>query len=256
MSPPSHRPSASPSTCPTTTRSTPGRCATPSPRRFGERVGRFAKGLTSLSCWAVRLARRRADQGSGSPAASRSRAESVVVANGVWAGELAGVPIRPVKGQILRLRDPGGPGLVDRVVRLAESYVVPRGDGRYVVGATVEEHGFDTALTAGGVFEVLRDASEVLPGLLELEIEEAAVGLRPATPDNGPLLGRATKDGPILAAGHFRNGILLAPITADAIAAILAGKEPPPEVEPFTADRFDSDRPSNAQRPTPKAQAL
>ncbi len=165
-------------------------------------------------------------------------ADHVVVANGVWAAALADVPIRPVKGQILRLRDPAGPGLADRVIRMAESYVVPRGDGRYVLGATVEERGHDTALTAGGLFELLRDASEVLPGLLELEIEETAAGLRPATPDNGPLLGAATPGGPLLAAGHFRNGILLAPVTADAIAALVAGEDPPPETLPFAADRF------------------
>ena len=163
------------------------------------------------------------------------RAESAV---GAWAGALAGVPVRPVKGQILRLRDPSGPGLVDRVLRLAESYLVPRGDGRYVLGATVEERGFDTALTAGGVFELLRDAYEVVPGLAELELEEASVGLRPATPDNGPLLGPADRDDVVLAAGHYRNGILFTPITADAVAAILAGTEPPAVVAPFAAHRF------------------
>jgi glycine oxidase len=161
-----------------------------------------------------------------------------VIAVGAWAGALAGVPVRPVKGQILRLRDPSGPGLVDRVLRLAESYLVPRGDGRYVLGATVEERGFDTALTAGGVFELLRDAYEVVPGLAELELEEASVGLRPATPDNGPLLGPADRDDVVLAAGHYRNGILLTPITADAVAAILAGTEPPAVAAPFAAHRF------------------
>jgi glycine oxidase len=163
-------------------------------------------------------------------------ADRVVVATGAWASELAAVPIRPVKGQILRLRDPAGPGLVDRVIRLAESYVVPRGDGRYVLGATVEERGFDATLTAGGVFELLRDAYEVLPGLAELELEEASVGFRPATPDNGPLIGAV--DDVLLAAGHHRNGILLTPVTADAIAALLAGDDVPETVAPFTPDRF------------------
>ena len=174
----------------------------------------------------------------------RIAAERIVVAAGPWSGELPGipddarVPVRPVKGQILRLRDPSGPGLVDRVLRLAESYLVPRGDGRYVLGATVEERGFDTALTAGGVFELLRDAYEVVPGLAELELEEASVGLRPATPDNGPLLGPADRDDVVLAAGHYRNGILFTPITADAVAAILAGTEPPAVAAPFAAHRF------------------
>jgi len=168
-------------------------------------------------------------------------ADRAVVATGAWAGPLAGVPIRPVKGQILRLRDPAGPGLLDRVLRLAESYIVPRGDGRYVLGATVEERGFDLALTAGGVFELLRDAYEVVPGLAELELEEASVGLRPATPDNGPLLGPGRHEDVVLAAGHYRNGILLAPITADAVAAMLAGDDPPAVAAPFTPDRFSRD---------------
>jgi glycine oxidase len=168
-------------------------------------------------------------------------AERAVVATGAWAGALAGVPIRPVKGQILRLRDPEGPGLFHRVLRLAESYLVPRGDGRYVLGATVEDRGFDVALTAGGVFELLRDAYEVVPGLAELELEEASVGLRPATPDNGPLLGLGPREDVVLAAGHYRNGILLAPITADAVAAMLAGEDPPAVAAPFAADRFAHD---------------
>jgi glycine oxidase len=168
-------------------------------------------------------------------------ADRAVVATGAWAGPLAGVPIRPVKGQILRLRDPAGPGLLDRVLRLAESYIVPRGDGRYVLGATVEERGFDLALTAGGVFELLRDAYEVVPGLAELELEEASVGLRPATPDNGPLLGPGPHEDVVLAAGHYRNGILLAPITADAVAAMLAGDDPPAVAAPFAPDRFARD---------------
>jgi glycine oxidase len=179
----------------------------------------------------------------------RPRAERVVVATGAWTGALAGVPVRPVKGQILRLRDPAGPGLVDRVIRLAESYLVPRGDGRYVLGATMEERGFDTALTAGGVFELLRDAYEVVPGLAELELDEASVGLRPATPDNGPLLGAAPgRDDVVLATGHHRNGILLTPITADTIAALLEDREPPPVAKPFGPERFP-----DARRPTPNA---
>jgi glycine oxidase len=174
----------------------------------------------------------------------RALAGRVVVATGAWASELAGVPVRPVKGQILRLRDPEGPGLLSRVVRLAESYIVPRRDGRYVVGATMEERGFDIALTAGGVFELLRDAYEVVPGLAELELEEASVGFRPATPDNGPLLGE--HEDVLLAAGHHRNGILLAPITADTIAALLTDGTPPETARPFAPGRF-------AQRPTPNA---
>ncbi len=86
------------------------------------------------------------------------------------------MPIRPVKGQILGLRDPAGPGLLTRVLRMRTGYVVPRGDGRYVLGATMEERGFDTTVTAGAVFELLRDAIELLPGLAELVIEELVGG--------------------------------------------------------------------------------
>jgi glycine oxidase len=176
---------------------------------------------------------------------------TTVVATGAWAGALASIPIRPVKGQILRLRDRAGPGLVDRVIRMAESYLVPRGDGRYVLGATVEERGYDTNLTAGGIFELLRDAYEVIPGLTELEIEEASVGLRPATPDNGPILG-PTNHGTIVAAGHHRNGILLTPITADAIAALLTGEDPPKETNAFRPDRFTDGPTPGARRPAPQ----
>jgi glycine oxidase len=160
-------------------------------------------------------------------------AEQVVVAAGAWAGAF-GVPVRPVKGQSLRLRDPAGPGLLERVVRFEGGYLVPRGDGRYVLGATMEERGFDTAMTALGVHDLLRDAAELVPGVLELEIEELIAGLRPGTPDNGPVIG-ASADGLVWATGHFRNGVLLAPVTADLVAATLAGERP---AHAFGPERF------------------
>jgi glycine oxidase len=138
------------------------------------------------------------------------------------------VPVRPVKGQIMRLRDPRGAGLVDRTIRGPDAYLVPRADGSYVLGATMEERGADPAPTAGGVYELLRDVSEIVPGVLELEIEELLAGLRPATPDNLPAIGPGTVEGLLWATGHFRNGILLAPLTADLIVAAAAG-EPLPE---------------------------
>lgn len=181
----------------------------------------------------------------------RVDAEQVLVAAGAWSGELAGipdearVPVRPVKGQTLRLRD-GAPGLVQRAVRFEGGYLVPRGDGRYVLGATVEERGFDTAVTAGAAYELLRDAAEVLPGVLELEVEELIAGLRPGTPDNAPILGRSPVEGLVWATGHYRNGVLLTPVTADLVAAELAG-EPP--AHPFGPERFaDSEaRPTRAE---------
>jgi glycine oxidase len=148
-------------------------------------------------------------------------ADQVVVAAGAWSGALGTLPIRPVKGQIMRLRDPAGQDLVTRTIRTREGYLVPRGDGGYVLGATVEERGWDTAPTAGATFELIRDLAEVVPGVLELEIEELGAGLRPGTPDNLPVIGAA--DGLVWATGHYRNGILLADVTAEAVVSVLAG---------------------------------
>jgi glycine oxidase len=144
-------------------------------------------------------------------------ATTVVVAAGAWSAQLADVPVRPVKGQLLRLRDPGhgASPLLRRVVRFEGGYLVPRGDGHYVLGATVEERGFDTTVTAGGVYELLRDATELVPGVSELVVEEVTAGLRPGTPGNVPIVRR---DGRVVVAtGHFRNGILLAPLTAEQV---------------------------------------
>jgi glycine oxidase len=164
-------------------------------------------------------------------------AEQVVVAAGPWSGAFGDeARVRPVKGQSLRLRDPAGPGLVERVVRWDGGYLAPRSDGRYVLGATSEERGFDTSMTAGGVYELLRDASELVPGVLELEVEEVLAGLRPGTPDNAPILGRSQADQRIVwATGHYRNGVLLTPATADIVVAELAGE---PVEHAFGPGRF------------------
>ena len=160
----------------------------------------------------------------------RISAGAVVVAAGVDVARLgmpdhARVPVRPVKGVVLRLR--GDASLVSRTIRGADAYFVPRGDGRYVLGATMEERGWDTTPTAGGVYELLRDIGEVVPGVFELEIEQLIAGLRPATPDNLPAIGPGALDGLVWATGHFRNGILLTPVTADLVAAVLAGEALP-----------------------------
>jgi len=157
----------------------------------------------------------------------RVGAGALVLAAGPWSGELAGlpdaarVPVRPVKGQIIRLRDPAGPGLLRRAVRFEGGYVLPRADGRYVLGGTVEERGFDLAPTAGAAYEMLRVARDLVPGVGELEIEELSVGLRPGTPDNAPAIGPGALEGLIWATGHYRNGILLAPLTADLVTEAL-----------------------------------
>jgi glycine oxidase len=168
-------------------------------------------------------------------------ARRVVVAAGAWSGAIAGlpdaarIPLRPVKGQILRLRDPQGPGLLERIVRFEGGYLVPRGDGRYVLGATMEERGFDCSVTAGGLYELLRDAGELVPGVHELIVEETSAGLRPATPDNAPALGPGELEGLVWATGHHRNGILLAPVTAEIVADALDAIAVP---QAFCARRF------------------
>jgi glycine oxidase len=171
-------------------------------------------------------------------------AEHVVVAAGWSSGELRGVPeearvpVRAVKGQIVRLQgDPRSP-VARRVIGTPAVYIVPRENGRVIVGATVEEIGPDTTVTAGGVLELLRRAYETLPGITELELVEATAGLRPAAPDNAPIVGRATVDGLVWATAHWRNGILLAPVTADAVVDALTGASPPEVFEPFSPARF------------------
>lgn len=153
-------------------------------------------------------------------------ADAVIIAAGAWSALLDGwedgrLPVRPVKGQILRLRDPAGPGLLTRTIRYEGGYVVPRGDGRYVLGATVEEQGFNDMPTAGGVYEVLKEACETVPGVMELELVEVSVSFRPGTKDNLPIIGPSAMRGLIYATGHYRNGILLTPVTAELTLAAL-----------------------------------
>lgn len=176
-------------------------------------------------------------------------AEQVVLAGGSLSGRLAGLPrdvvppVRPVKGQVLRLSVPQryAPFLsrtVRAVVRGSQVYLVPRENGELVVGATSEELGWDTTVTAGGVYELLRDAHELVPGITELPLTETRAGLRPGSPDNAPLLGPTQLAGLSLATGHYRNGVLLTPVTGDAMAHVLATGELPDEARPFTPRRF------------------
>jgi glycine oxidase len=182
--------------------------------------------------------------------------DRVVAAAGCWTGAIAGVPapvraaVRPVKGQLLRLRHPAGmPPVITHTIRAtvrgADVYLVPRADGEVVVGATQEERGPDRTVTAGAVHDLLRDALSVLPVTSELELAETCAGLRPGTPDNGPVVGPVAggaggsgPDGLLLATGHYRNGILMSPVTADAIVAHLTGQQAAPEWEPFAPGRF------------------
>ncbi|MCX4810450.1 glycine oxidase ThiO [Streptomyces sp. NBC_01239] len=176
-------------------------------------------------------------------------ADQVVLAAGSLSGRLTGVPddvlppVRPVKGQVLRLTVPQrhAPFLsrtVRAVVRGSHVYLVPRENGELVVGATSEELGWDTTVTAGGVYELLRDAHELVPGITELPLTETRAGLRPGSPDNAPLLGPTALPGLLLATGHYRNGVLLTPVTGDALAHALSTGELPDEARPFTPKRF------------------
>jgi glycine oxidase len=170
-------------------------------------------------------------------------AGTVVLALGAHSGALPGVPplpVRPVKGQILRLAGATGllEGTVRALVRGRPVYLVPYAGDRLIVGATTEDRGFDPTVTAGGVHDLLHDAIDVVPGVSELELVETLARWRPGTPDNAPLLGPGPLPGLVLATGHHRNGVLLTPVTAEVTAELLATGTLPELAAPFTADRF------------------
>ena len=166
---------------------------------------------------------------------SRIEADRIVLAAGAWSSRRLArrLPVRPVKGQTLRLR---GPLPATRIIQSEHIFVVPRASGETVVGATVEDAGFDDAVTDEATRVLMAHAVRAVPAVAELELVEAVASLRPGTPDDGPLIGEW--EGLLVAGGHFRDGILLAPITADAVAALLVGEEPPVEVTPFSPQRF------------------
>jgi glycine oxidase len=175
-------------------------------------------------------------------------AERVLLAAGCWSGQLGGLPadalppVRPVKGQILRVQGPADPpvlsGNVRGLVRGRSLYLVPRASGRIVIGATVEEQGFDTTVTVEGIHHLLHDAAVLVPGLLDLELAETVAGLRPGSPDNEPVIGLTSVEGLIVATGHHRNGILLTPVTADAVAGLLGVGPVVEEIQGFGPERF------------------
>jgi glycine oxidase len=171
-------------------------------------------------------------------------AEQVVVAAGAWSRGIEGLPeaarppVRPVKGQMLALRMEKDAPLLRHVVWGPAIYLIPRRDGTLLLGATVEEMGFDTGLTAGGQLDLLRAAWETLPGIYDLPVIETWAGLRPGSRDDAPILGPSGVKGLTLATGHHRNGILLAPITAMTIARYVASGELAQEIEPFSIRRF------------------
>ena len=179
---------------------------------------------------------------------SKVAADVVVLAAGAWSRGIAGIPtelrppVRPIKGQMLALRmDPAAP-LLNHVLWAPGAYLVPRRDGRLIVGATVEEKGYDTSLTAGGVLTLLEAAWRVMPAVEELPIDEMWVGHRPGSRDDAPILGAGPLDGLVYATGHHRNGILLAPITADATARLVLDGVADPVIRPFGIERFVTTR--------------
>lgn len=171
-------------------------------------------------------------------------ADRVVLAAGAWSGRIDGLsaavrpPVRPVKGQMLCLRMDARLPLLRHVVWTPGTYLIPRLDGRLLVGATTEERGFDDRLTAGGQFALLEGAWRALPGIAELPIEESWAGFRPGTRDDAPILGLSEVEGLVHATGHHRNGILLTPVTADSVARLVLTGEADPVIRPFALDRF------------------
>ncbi len=175
----------------------------------------------------------------------RFAADFVVLAAGAWSREIAGIPeearppVRPLKGQMMALwMDPAEPMLRHVLWAPEGIYMVPRGNGRLLLGATVEEKGFDAELTAGGLLHLLREAWEVVPGIEELAVDETWVGFRPTSRDDAPILGPVGPDGLVVATGHHRNGILLAPLTAAAVSGYILEGRLADSVLPFGPGRF------------------
>ena len=228
-----------------------------------------AAGAAHLPHQVVRL-RTDGNRACGAELADRSTisARQVVLAAGWASGAIEGLPddaappLRPVKGQIVRLRPTAAslaaglpPALLTRTVRgLVQGspvYLVPRADGELVIGATQEEIGADTTVTAGGLWQLLRDGRALVPGITELELAESVAGLRPCTPDNAPVLGPSALPGLVLATGHFRSGVLLAPVTAELIADFLQSAAMPAAASPFGARRFARPDPTPSDAPPP-----
>lgn len=175
---------------------------------------------------------------------SRVDADTVVIAAGPWSRSIDGLPdaarppVRPVKGQLLELRMQP-PFRLGHVVRSRGTYLVPRSDDRLIVGATSEEMGFDTEITAGGLYSVLENAWEIVPGIHDLPVIDTLAGLRPGSRDHQPIVGWSGLDGVFVATGHYRHGILLSVVTAQESASMILTGETPEILEPFSPMRFN-----------------
>ena len=187
-------------------------------------------------------------------AGERRAADYVILAAGAWSRGVGGLPshlrppVRPVKGQMLAVAMDARQPLLSHVIWAPRVYLVPRRDGRLIIGGTVEERGFDASLTAGAVLTLIEGAWRALPAIEERPIAEMWVGFRPGSRDDAPILGPTSIAGLVLACGHYRNGILLTPITAEAISAYVLTGAVPESIRAFGLDRFDV-----AQRPPGEA---
>jgi glycine oxidase len=213
----------------------------PALRKAAERAGAIVREHTPVK--EISISGGRAD-GIILENGSKVSADAVVLAAGAWSRSIGGLPselrppVRPIKGQLIALRmDPSAP-LINHVVWAPGLYLVPRRDGRLILGATVEEKAFDTTLTAGGVLALLDAAWRTIPSIEELPIDEMWVGHRPGSRDDAPILGPGPVAGLVYATGHHRNGILLAPVTADAIARLVLDGTVQPAIRPFGVERF------------------
>jgi glycine oxidase len=188
------------------------------------------------------------------------RARAVVVTAGAWTGDVLPapliVPVRPLKGQALAVRTTADTGTLAHIVWTEQIHMAPKSDGRLVVGATVEERGFDDAITAGGLFALLEGARRAFPAIEEMAVEAVWTGFRPSSIDDAPILGPTSIPGLVLATGHHRNGYLLAPATAFAIEALIADGALPAVAQPFGLDRFDAAAARRQALPPPSSPPL
>ena len=168
----------------------------------------------------------------------------VVNCAGAWAGQIAppSIPTRPVKGQMVCVVPHGGAPhsgpLIQHVVRTPEVYIIPRSDGRILLGATVEEAGFDKTVDPDTIRKLHQAGVDAVPAMAKMRIHDAWAGLRPGTPDNLPILGETSLRGYYAVTGHYRDGILLAPITAQLMAELITGCKPALDLQPFSPLRF------------------
>ncbi len=183
-------------------------------------------------------------------ATGREDADIVVLAAGAWSREIGGIPaafqppVRPIKGQMLAVQMNLRAPILRHVVWLPRAYLVPRNDGRLIIGGTVEERGFDTSITAGGMLALIEGAWRGVPTIEELPIAETWVGFRPGSRDDAPMLGPSGIDGLVVATGHHRNGILLTPVSAAVMSDYILSGRLPEMALPFAPQRFTERRPA------------